>query len=278
MAILNAPLVESIDGEPLVTKISEFVVDFPYDRLPTDNALLAFFLQPKNVVASVLFYLASEPLLQSFTQQYGITGKSSIFRMAVAAHNLALAIFSLLVAINAFQVFSSHYQQYGWNATYCDQDGSFWASGNGTWAIIFYLSKYWEFIDTWILVLKGKKPSFLQLYHHAGIVLTMWGGVVTQAPWLSIVVMLNSTIHTFMYTYFFIKTISPKTEIRAARYLTTLQILQFFTGIGSTLKMHVMGDECVSAPSRLVLACLQLYGVGLIVLFMAFASRKYKKA
>lgn len=106
----------------------------------------------------------------------------------------------------------------------------------------------------------------------------MWGGVITQAPWLSIVVMLNSSIHTLMYSYFYIKTVAPSADIKAARYLTSAQIAQFFTGIGSTLYMHVLGDQCVTAASRFVLACLQAYGVGLIVLFKAFASRKYKKA
>ena len=33
------------------------------------------------------------------------------------------------------------------------------------------------------------------------------------------------------YTYFFIKTIAPQTEIKAAKYLTMAQITQFFTGI-----------------------------------------------
>ena len=31
-----------------------------------------------------------------------------------------------------------------------------------------------------IVVLKGKEPMFLQTYHHAGIVILMWGFVVTN--------------------------------------------------------------------------------------------------
>jgi hypothetical protein len=39
----------------------------------------------------------------------------------------------------------------------------------------------------------------------------------------------------------------------------------------------VMGGKCDTASSRFMLGCLHVYGYGLIALFMAFASRKYKK-
>jgi hypothetical protein len=38
---------------------------------------------------------------------------------------------------------------------------------------LFYLSKYWEFFDTWIHYLKGRRPSYFQVYHHTGAVLMM---------------------------------------------------------------------------------------------------------
>ena len=156
LALLTAwspSISESSDGQPLVTRISDFVVDFPYDRLP-DNKWLALTLRLEVVLLSIAFYLISEPLLKVFATKSGMNGKSTLFRTAVAVHNLALAVFSFVVAVNAWHVFSSHYKQRGWRATYCDQDGEFWASGNGTWSMIFYLSKYWEFVDTWILVIK----------------------------------------------------------------------------------------------------------------------------
>ena len=144
---------ESNDGEPLVSSISDFIVDFPYDRLP-GNKWLALSLRLEVVLASILFYLVSEPLLKAFTIKHGMTGKSRTFRTAVAVHNLTLAVFSFVVAVNAWHVYTTHVADRGWEAVYCDRDGAFWKSGNGTWSIIFYISKYWEFIDTWILVIK----------------------------------------------------------------------------------------------------------------------------
>jgi hypothetical protein len=36
---------------------------------------------------------------------------------------------------------------------------------------LFYLSKYYEFFDTFLLYLNGKDPIFLQKYHHIGAVI-----------------------------------------------------------------------------------------------------------
>jgi GNS1/SUR4 family len=69
----------------------------------------------------------------------------------------------------------------GFMATYCDQDGTFWNEGGlGAWATAFYISKYYEFVDTWILIFKGKDASFLQVYHHAGIAFIFWAAVASR--------------------------------------------------------------------------------------------------
>jgi hypothetical protein len=33
--------------------------------------------------------------------------------------------------------------------SYCDPEGHHWKSGLGAWSFIFYISKYYEFVDTW---------------------------------------------------------------------------------------------------------------------------------
>lgn len=269
-------LVESSDGLPLATQLSDFYSTFQYERLTTENQIVALTTRPEMVALLVGFYLVSKPIFQGIAKV--INPKSFVFKSFVAVHNLALAIFSGVVAYNIWPIVVSHYLEEGFMASYCDQDGSFWQSGLGAWSVIFYVSKYYEFLDTWILVLKRKSASFLQVYHHTGVVLTMWAGVLSQSVWLQVVVMLNSVIHTFMYVYFFIKTVSPTTEIKAARYLTMAQILQFITGITVTLGVLWMGDDCDTISSRAALVALHVYGYGLIALFVAFANRKYKKS
>lgn len=267
---------DSIDGKPLVTKTSELFFDFPYDRLP-ENQFVAFFLRPEVMIGMALFYLCSKQPLMMIRDYIGFSPKSDGFKKFVALHNLALAVFSAVTVWNSWAVVSSHLVSRGFFPTYCDTEGTHWQSGLGAWSTIFYLSKYSEFIDTWILVLKGKKASFLQVYHHTGIVFCMWGGVVCQSAWLLFVVCLNSFIHTLMYTYFLIKTLYPDIEIKSAKHLTMAQIGQLTFGISCSLGFHVMGDACDTPASRVMLLCLLGYGASLIGLFVAFAKRKYNK-
>lgn len=283
-------LLESIDGQPLATKISDIFFHFPYQRLP-DNLLLQAFLRPESVFAMLAFYLASKPLFKKLATTFVPNPKATWFVTSIAVHNLGLAVFSFVVAINSWPIVVNHFQQYGVFDAYCDPNGTLWrqatttpgggetggGSGFGAWAFIFYISKFYEFADTWILVLKGKPPSFLQVYHHTGIAFCMWVGVLSQSSWLTSVVMLNSVIHTLMYIYFLIKTVSPTTEIKAARNLTKMQIGQFFTGILYSAGVLILGERCDSQSSRFGLACLQVYGYGLVALFMAFATKKYQK-
>ena len=58
----------------------------------------------------------------------------------------------------------------------------------GKWMYFFYLSKkFIEFIDTWIVILKGRKPIshfpfpiFLQTFHHVGVIFVLWLGVCAR--------------------------------------------------------------------------------------------------
>lgn len=276
MAAVRPNVPTSADGEPLAVSIQDLYATFPYDRVA--DGVVGLTLRPEVMVALVLAYVASKPILSTFAQRTGFDGrKSRAFFVFVALHNLGLAAFSAVVMVNSWTVVLEHLSQKGLHATYCDVDGSLWSGGLGAWTVIFYLSKFYEFVDTWVLILKGKKASFLQTYHHIGIVLTMWGAVVAHAAWILIAVLLNSFIHTLMYTYFFAKTLYPGWEIKAAKYLTTAQIVQFFTGIAYTIPLLFLGTSCQSPTAIASVIISQLYAMGLIVLFFNFASKKYKK-
>jgi hypothetical protein len=98
---------ESVDDKPLATTISGLFHEFPYDRLPTDAAV-AIWMRPGFVLSAIVFYLVSIPLLRFVTEKiggggYGIS-KTNSFRNFVAAHNLALAIFSGVCGWNVWLI------------------------------------------------------------------------------------------------------------------------------------------------------------------------------
>ena len=141
------------------------------------------------------------------------------------------------------------------------------------WVTHFYISKYYEFVDTWIVLLKGKTPLFLQTYHHAGVVICMWALTVTYASPVIVLVFLNSFIHTLMYTYYTFAAFGFRSPLKA--YLTQAQILQFVVGISVTIPTHFM-DGCITPAGSASLLALQLYTVVLIVLFAQFYMSSYK--
>lgn len=42
------------------------------------------------------------------------------------------------------------------------------------WSYMYYLSKYYEFIDTLLLLLRKKATSALHVFHHALVLLMAW--------------------------------------------------------------------------------------------------------
>lgn len=82
--------------------------------------------------------------------------------------------------------------------TFRDDSNHLWSAGASYFSWFFYMSKFYEVIDTFIILAKGKQSSFLQTYHHAGVMLCMWASVRYASPPMLVGVLFNSAIHTLM--------------------------------------------------------------------------------
>jgi len=76
--------------------------------------------------------------------------------------------------------------------------GRIWNEGLAFYGWLFYLSKFYEVLDTFIILAKGRKSSFLQTYHHAGAMMCMWAGIRYMAPPIWMFVLVNSGLHALM--------------------------------------------------------------------------------
>uniref|UniRef100_A0A915CL15 Elongation of very long chain fatty acids protein n=1 Tax=Ditylenchus dipsaci TaxID=166011 RepID=A0A915CL15_9BILA len=101
----------------------------------------------------------------------------------------------------------------------------------GYWAFLWVVSKVPEFVDTIFIVLRKKPLMFMHWYHHA---LTGYFAYVTFAQgnaYAMWVVYMNYFIHSFMYTYFCIRALTPVFRFRVhpqfAQWMTGAQIVQF---------------------------------------------------
>ena len=108
--------------------------------------------------------------------------------------------------------------------------GRIWNEGLAFYGWLFYLSKFYEVVDTFIILAKGRKSSFLQTYHHAGAMLCMWAGIRYMSPPIWMFVLVNSGIHAIMYTFYFCTSLGIQIDKRLKRILTTMQITQFVIG------------------------------------------------
>ena len=81
--------------------------------------------------------------------------------------------------------------------------GRIWNEGLAFYGWLFYLSKFYEVLDTAIVLTKGKKTSFLQTYHHTGAMFAMWAGIRYMSPPIWMFTFINSGIHTLMVCHTF---------------------------------------------------------------------------
>lgn len=76
--------------------------------------------------------------------------------------------------------------------------GRLWNEGLAFYGWFFYLSKFYEVLDTAIILAKGKRSPTLQTYHHAGAMMCMWSGIRFMSAPIWMFCFVNSAIHTMM--------------------------------------------------------------------------------
>ncbi|EMC92077.1 hypothetical protein BAUCODRAFT_96766, partial [Baudoinia panamericana UAMH 10762] len=127
--------------------------------------------------------------------------------------------------------------------------GRLWNEGLAFWGWLFYVSKFYEVIDTLIVLAKGKRSQLLQTYHHAGAMLCMWAGIRYMSPPIWMFVFINSGIHAMMYTYFTASALGYKVPNSVKRTITTLQIAQILFGATyAAAHLFIAYDIPISTP------------------------------
>lgn len=229
--------------------------------------------------------------------------KSPLFKLFVLLHNLFLCLYSVWTFFGMLSSFGRYILKMQlrtqsdstlMNFIYavCDiEEGVFQQNTHdhnltifGWW---FYILKFYEVVDTVIILLKGRPLSLLQSYHHAGAMMCMWSGIRFQSPPIWIFVVFNSLIHSLMYFYFTLACLKIRVPIFVKRVLTSMQISQFVIG-GSLAVFHafIMYEDfnnktttsCIASADQLLPLVINVaYLTPLTMLFAAFYIESYIK-
>ena len=139
---------------------------------------------------------------------------------------------------------------------------------------IYWLSKYYELLDTVFMILrhKSRQISFLHVFHHSSMPFLADYGY-HYAPWppVGFGLALNSFVHIVMYSYYAMTACIPLHDFTWKKLITQLQIAQFIIGVVVGLSGYLNEGYCVFAF---------LYPLALIGLFSnyyyhAFFKRKF---
>ena len=200
-------------------------------------------------------------------------------------HNIFLCLLSLYMCLGGIYYTVTFILNHGMHGFYCDTE--FHYSHDSPFmsqvAILFYLSKYYEFIDSFILVLRssgfGSKSrlTVLHVWHHITTSLNCsmaWNSHLGNA--LIITSIFNAGIHVAMYYYY---ALSGMYDYRPwwKKYLTQMQINQFIVMelicTGWFYFRYVADDQC---PGSLVVFWNGVFTVlSFLLLFKSFQKKTY---
>ena len=252
----------------------DYMAIFEEKGVSSGGGLFHYFVHPAvPVVAVILYLILSKPVTCFVRDLFDIQPKGKIDNF-VKLHNSILAIYSGWVCYNSVQLVVAHLREHGFRNTLCGGNKStLWDGNMDFWIFNFYISKFYEFVDTWIIYAKGKdKDMFLQVFHHAGIAILMWALYVSYSSPVVILVTFNSFIHTLMYSYY-----SNSEALSALKpYMTTMQIIQLVVGTALTVPAHFfMGDDCLNQAQHYTLFAMECYTMALTYLFWDFYKKSY---
>lgn len=182
-------------------------------------------------------------------------------------HNAFLTAFSFYTFVSLMKNVSS--QKLIFNYQYYFNDPDF-----DQYIFLFYLSKYYEYIDTLLLYLQGKNPIFLQKFHHIGAVICWHLAYFYKVDSIAFITIANSFIHTIMYSYYFISLFRVVWIRQYKIYVTSLQLIQLSLSVSLPILYYPPNETVFNYR---VLLFFNAYILCLIVLFLQFSYANYVK-
>lgn len=214
--------------------------------------------------------------------------KKKIMNGVFYCWNAGLSIFSLMGAMHLFPEIIRKMGENKYRDYWCEPI-SHYDSLTLEWLSYFHLSKFIEFGDTILLVLRGKQPTFLHIYHHISVAAISWESIVQMPSHILTGAFINYFIHFVMYLYFALQIYGRVPIWFRSYWITYMQIGQMAIGVfGSMETLYyilqenavengdtalILDDTRCSASQEFVITGLLLY-VSYFWLFLDFYRNK----
>jgi hypothetical protein len=139
---------------------------------------------------------------------------------------------------------------------------------------LFTYSKVWEFLDTFLIMLKGSDTIFLQKFHHSGAVIMWYLCTKYQTPVVLVGTFFNSFVHTIMYSYYLINLCGYKST-KYKPYITILQLIQLVVANMYGIIYYIIPNFYNNSEQLYLSVMFVMYVFVLILLFINFSIKNY---
>jgi len=154
-----------------------------------------------------------------------------------AIHNFNMLAFSFICLCGLIAAMLEQSSKTSFDNVWCDADGIGFRGKIAFWMYIYYLSKYYELLDTILIVLRRAPLRFIHTYHHSVTMLVAFAGSYFCGSGVWYPVALNCFVHVIMYYYYILVSFgkTPWWKI----YVTDIQNIQFYFDMGGYYVLNI---------------------------------------
>ena len=271
-------------GETMQSTISSF--RYKYNETPITNWVF-----PAVSCVAYLLSLYFLPLYMR-TVRKNQPIKNVVLDTFIKFHNLFLSVLSAIMVFGfvseAANVWIENRDQpvlEQISSVTCDESNRMGSGATPFWLYIFYLSKYYEFLDTVFLMVKCKKLTFLHTFHHVSTLLLCWYVMLEKAQMMWIPSALNAGVHVIMYFYFYVcmlknsSIFTPSCLEFVKPWITRMQILQFVADlvIPKVWLWFKYGEGKECSGNYYAFSLVDIIVGSFLILFLNFYFKSYGK-
>lgn len=274
----------SSSSSALFSLVQYYLVNHPsittFSWSPSQTPLSSLhFLSTTLLIHLSLVYLLSSS--SSKNSQYYPLISPSTFHLLSSLHNATLLLLSLTMAIST--VLSSLHTLPSPSHLFCFPPDTSIVDPPPSgplffWAYVYYLSKIYELLDTFLILLnprRSKPLTFLHLYHHSLVLVMSYLWLRTRQSLMPLALLTNASVHVLMYSYYLSASLGWRWPPRWKRLVTQVQIWQFVISFAMSavfLWMHFASGGCQGMSGWLFNAA---FNASLLVLFLNFHAKAY---